>query len=126
MKNKINIMNIGIFFLILTIIFLPAKNIQAAPIMGWSVSNISGYNLPSAPIYFIVFNIMDWLLGLVGAVGIIGFAIAGFLYLTAAGNETQMEKAKKSMLYSIIGVIVALAGLVVLNAAYYMLFATTF
>ncbi len=30
MKNKINIMNIGIFFLILTIIFLPAKNIQAA------------------------------------------------------------------------------------------------
>ena len=46
----------------------------------------------------------------------IGFVIAGILYLTAAGNESQAEKAKNAMTYSIIGVIVALVGYVIIQA----------
>jgi hypothetical protein len=64
---------------------------------------------------------MNWLLGLVGVIGVIGFAIAGILYLTAAGDETRMGTAKKAMTYSIIGVIIALAGLVIINATFHML-----
>ena len=76
-----------------------------------------GTNLPVSNVFDIIANIMFWLLAIVGIVGVIGFAIAGILYLTAAGDEGRIEIAKKAMLYSIIGVIVALAGLVALQFA---------
>ena len=77
----------------------------------------SGTGLPSDSLYRIISNIMYWLLAIVGIVGVIGFAIAGLLYLTAAGDDTRIGKAKNAMLYSILGVIVALAGLVALRFA---------
>lgn len=77
--------------------------------------------LPSGSIFKIIQSIMNWLLALVGIFGVIGFAIAGILYLTAAGDEERIGTAKKAMMYSIIGVIVALVGLVALTAAKSML-----
>lgn len=76
-----------------------------------------GTGLPASNLYEIISNIMYWLLMVVGIVGVIGFAIAGLLYLTAAGDETRIGTAKNAMMYSIIGVIVALAGLVALQFA---------
>jgi len=80
-----------------------------------------GTGLPVGGVMDIITNIMYWLLALVGIVGVIGFVIAGILYLTAAGDETRIGQAKSAMLYSIIGVIVALAGLVALQFAKNML-----
>lgn len=77
----------------------------------------AGTNLPSSSVYSIISNVMYWLLAIVGIVGVIGFAIAGLLYLTAAGDDSKIGTAKNAMLYSIIGVIVALAGLVALSFA---------
>lgn len=76
-----------------------------------------GTNLPTGSIYGIVENVMNWILGLVGILGVIGFAIAGILYLTAAGDDDRIKTAKNAMLYAIIGVVVALVGLVALRAA---------
>ena len=78
-------------------------------------------NLPSGSIFEIINNIMKWLLGLISFIAIIGFVIAGILYLTAAGDEKRIESAKKAMVYSIVGVVVALVGLVILLAAQKML-----
>lgn len=75
-----------------------------------------GTNLPSGGIVQILTNGMNWLLIIVGILGVIGFVISGILYLTAAGDETQIDKAKSAMLYSILGVIVALIGVVVIQA----------
>lgn len=84
-----------------------------------------GTNLPSNSIFNIIKGIMNWLLALVGIFGVIGFAIAGILYLTAAGDEDRINTAKKAMMYAIIGVIVALVGLVALKAAESMLGASS-
>ncbi len=81
----------------------------------------TGTLLPEGTITQIVTGIMNWLLVLVGIFGVIGFAIAGILYLISAGDETKAEKAKNAMLYSIIGVIVAILGMVVIKAAQTML-----
>jgi purine-cytosine permease-like protein len=59
---------------------------------------------------------MNWLLAILGIFGIIGFVISGILYLTAAGNDDQISTAKNAMKYSIIGVIVALLGFVIIQA----------
>ncbi|MFC1623219.1 pilin [Patescibacteria group bacterium] len=77
--------------------------------------------LPRGTITGIVTNIMKWILGLVGVFGIIGFAIAGIWYLTSAGDEDKMNKGKNGMIWSIIGVIVALLGYVIIQAVDAML-----
>lgn len=61
-------------------------------------------------------TVMNWLLGLVGILAVIGFVISGVMYLISAGDAEQVEKAKTVMTYSIIGLVVALVGLIVVNA----------
>jgi len=77
--------------------------------------------LSSAPITDIVKNFMKWILIIVGLMGVIGFAIAGVLYLTSAGDEERIKQAKSAMIYAIVGVVVALLGLVIMNAVYKLL-----
>jgi len=77
--------------------------------------------LPDGSIYDIIMQIMKWLLGLVGFIGIIGFVISGILYFTAAGDDGKMGTAKNAMVYSIIGVVVALMGYVIIQAVDAML-----
>jgi cytochrome bd-type quinol oxidase subunit 2 len=77
--------------------------------------------LPQGSLLGIITSIMNWLLVVVGILGVIGFVIAGILYLTAAGDEGRIDKAKNAMVYSIVGVIVALIGVVVIQAVQGML-----
>lgn len=83
---------------------------------GRGVSNASDTGLAGGSIYTIISQTLAWLLGILGFIAIIGFVISGILYLTAAGNEAQIEKAKNAMTYSIVGVIVALMGWVIVQA----------
>jgi predicted membrane-bound spermidine synthase len=53
----------------------------------------------------------------IGVLGVIGFIIAGVLYLTSAGNDKRIEKAKSAMVSCVIGVLVGLAGFVALRFA---------
>ena len=94
-----------------------ATVLAAAPALAFAQFQApTGTNLPSASITNIVTNIMNWLLMMVGILGVIGFVIAGILYLTAAGDDDMIGRAKKAMVYSIVGVLVALIGLVVIRA----------
>ncbi len=89
----------------------------ALALAQWNLDGTAGQaELPEGTIWDIIGNLMKWLLGLVGFIGIIGFAIAGIWYLTAAGDEERIDRAKRAMLYSIIGVIVALIGFVAIKA----------
>jgi len=72
--------------------------------------------LVNEPIFDTITYFMNWLLGLVGVLGVIAFVISGVLYLTSAGDEKQAEKAKEIMTNAIIGLVVALIGLIVVNA----------
>jgi cytochrome bd-type quinol oxidase subunit 2 len=116
MKNKIKKFAASVAVMMMALPVL----VSAA---GFSVPG--GTNLPTGSITGIITNIMNWLLMLVGIIGVIGFAIAGILYLTAAGDDTAIERAKSAMLYSIIGVIVAIIGVVVIQAVQGMLGGTS-
>lgn len=85
-------------------------------VLSAQLSLPTGTNLPASPITVVILALMQWLLMIVAVIAIIAFVISGILYLTAAGNETQAEKAKNALIYSIIGVIVAMLGMIVLVA----------
>lgn len=60
-------------------------------------------------------NVLDFLLSIVGVLAIIMLVVGGIMYLTAAGNEDQLDSGKKIVKYSIIGIAVALAALVIVS-----------
>ena len=93
----------------------------------------SGYTfpttgLPDAPggIRDILTNLLNWLLGIIGIIAIIAFAISGIQYMVSAGDSDTMETAKRNALYSIIGIIVALSGYIIVKAIYAVLRARSF
>lgn len=82
-----------------------------------TISNSAMSGLGGGSIMLLLQQLMFWLFGILGFLAIIGFLISGILYLTAAGDEDQAGKAKNAMMYSIIGVVVALLGFVIISAA---------
>jgi len=88
---------------------------------GWNMGNYGSYGLPTGTITGIITGILNWILMLFGIIGIIGFIIAGIMYILSAGDEDTMKKAKNAMKWSIIGVVVGLSGVVVLQAVSYAL-----
>lgn len=58
---------------------------------------------------------LNWLLGIGGVVAVIAFTISGIQYLGSAGNDNVIGIAKRNMLYSIVGVVVMLSGLIIIN-----------
>ena len=73
-------------------------------------------NLPSGTVDQIITNFMNWLLMIFSTIAVIAFLISGIQYLISAGDENMMQTAKRNMIYSIVGVLVGLCGLVVLKA----------
>jgi len=67
-------------------------------------------------VFDLITRVMNWLLSILGILGVIAFVISGTQYLVSAGDEKMAETAKHNMTYAIIGLVIALAGLIVVNA----------
>jgi uncharacterized membrane protein YgcG len=74
--------------------------------------------LPNNTVTPVLQNVMNWLLIVVGTVAIIAFVISGIQYLLSAGDQNAIETAKRNMKWSIVGVVVALMGMVILIFIY--------
>lgn len=67
-----------------------------------------------APLRFIILDLLFKALEFLGLAGMVMFVIAGFMFVLSGGSDTAKDRAKKIMLYVIIGLIVILfAGAVV-------------
>jgi hypothetical protein len=99
------------------ILIIASLVILATPLLAMAQFNPlpAGANVPSASSTGITANFMGWILGLVGFIGVLGFAASGILYLIASGDEGMIRHAKKAMKYSIIGVVVSISGLIFLQ-----------
>ncbi len=61
----------------------------------------------------VALKLINFAITLIGVLGVIMFIYAGFLYMIAAGDEAKITKAKNTMTYSIVGLVVAVLGFVV-------------
>ncbi len=119
---KFYLKNIFVGVFLLSLFLLPLAVSQAAADCGPGMSLSGGVCLPTETglsdmsIRDLLQKFMYWLLLIVGMIAIIAFVIAGIQYLASAGDEKLAEKGKQNMLNAIIGIIVALSGLVVINA----------
>jgi hypothetical protein len=63
----------------------------------------------------IALNVLNFLLGIVGIIAIIMLVLAGMMYLTSAGSESRIETAKKMTTWSVVGIAIALAALIIVR-----------
>lgn len=86
---------------------------EIASVLGW---NATDAQLASAmTLSQIGLKVLNFLLGIVGVLAIIMMVVGGVMYVTSAGDEKRAGSAKKMILYSIIGITVSLASLVVVK-----------
>lgn len=60
-----------------------------------------------------IFNNLVW--PILGVIAVFAIIYGGYLYMTAAGNPEQVDKAKKVLFYAIIGIVVVLLTVAILQ-----------
>lgn len=63
----------------------------------------------------IAFNTLNFLLSIVGILALIMLVVGGIMYLTSAGDEEKITKGKNIFKWSVIGIIIAMASLVIVS-----------
>lgn len=58
----------------------------------------------------VVGGITNWILGVTAGIVILFLIIGGIYYITAAGDQKQIEEAKKIITYAVIGLVVILVS----------------
>lgn len=86
---------------------------QAEILNGAGLGALTGTGLPTTAPGVLIGQIISWLLGLIGVILIALIVYGGVLYMTAAGNEEQADKAKKILTYSVVGVAIVVVAWIV-------------
>ncbi|MEK7496818.1 MAG: Ig-like domain-containing protein, partial [Patescibacteria group bacterium] len=79
----------------------------------WAQDGLNGLenfdvNLGRKPLVEIVANIINIFLGVLGVIAVVIIMYGGYLWMTAKGNEEQLEKAKKLLIDGAIGLAIIL------------------
>lgn len=69
----------------------------------------------ATPVEDIIMNVLNFLLSIVGVISIIMMVVGGLMYLFSGGSENKIETGKKIVVFSIIGLTVALASLILVR-----------
>lgn len=86
-----------------------ALPMTALAVTAFSIENVGGsIGLGTADLKGTVINIINWVLGILALLAVIFVIYGGFTWLTAAGNEEKIEKAKKIIGAAVVGLIVIL------------------
>ncbi len=64
----------------------------------------------------LITSVTNWVLGITGAIAVLFIIYGGFRYITASGNQTQMEQAKNILIKAIIGLVIVLVAYVIVTA----------
>ena len=63
----------------------------------------------------IVLTILNFFLAFLGLVAVIMVIYGGVLYVTSAGNEENVGKAKKILMYAVVGIVIILLSFALIN-----------
>lgn len=72
--------------------------------------------IPSDNLVAVILGWVKFALALVGTIAFVAFIWAGFLYITAFGNEENAEKGKKILIWTAIGIIIIIVSYALTSA----------
>lgn len=111
-KTAITAALIGLAIGILAPTFLK----EIATVLGWNATAPLPSEVSSAKsVADILLSVLSFLLGIVGILAIIMLVAGGIMFLGAAGDMNRIGTAKKIVTFALIGILVALASLVIVR-----------
>ena len=118
LKSKVFV-NLSLFVLA----FFTAYFVQFAPEAlavtlidgGDSPTGITGATQGEFRIRQLILTFTDFFLGFLGLLAVLMVIYGGFLYLTAAGDDSKVENGKKIIMYSIVGIVIILISFALIH-----------
>jgi len=93
--------------LALFLLLLPTA--ASATVTSYSIEDFgSSVGLGTADLLDTAINVIQWVLGILALVAVVMIIYGGILWMTAAGNEEKIAKAKKVISAAVIGLIIVL------------------
>jgi len=113
--NKIKLAVISLVAIMGIVTFVPSYNALAAPAgeIGDGVKEIGGDD--SADLGTNIQTIVNILLFILGAIAVVMIIIGGIKYTTSNGDSAAVTSAKNTILYSVVGLIVAILAYAIVN-----------
>ena len=104
----------AILTIVLSLFVLPVV-VSAAPTdfnggSNYGLDQAASWGLGTNTMQDSIKNVINILLGLLGVIAVLIILYGGFMWMTAAGNEDKVEKAKKLIISGIIGIIIILSA----------------
>lgn len=99
----------AIWFLSASIFILPFS-VWAGPVINLPNPLCAAGGSCVNDIPTLITKVTQYVLTFIGALAVLVLVWAGILFLTSAGNEGQVGKARKALLWAVIGLAIALAG----------------
>ncbi len=107
---------LGVFAMVFAL-WAPNAHAQAQDLGAQGVTDVAtaaGVNV-STDLPTIIGNILNVVFAIMGVLLLIYFIYAGYLWMTAGGNQEQVEKAKNYMKNAVIGLVIALSSFAISN-----------
>ncbi|MCX7779210.1 MAG: hypothetical protein N2259_03155 [Patescibacteria group bacterium] len=98
-----------ILFTLSTLTLLALPGVTFAQVNEW-LNNMALQNIlpTNVDLPGLVFSIIRYILGFLGVVAVVVIIIGGFMWMTAAGNEEKVAKAKKVLVQGLIGLVIVM------------------
>lgn len=95
---------------VLLLIFTALGGVASAQLIseGDVPSSIAGATGGEGSFRSLILNVVNFFLLFLGLIAVIMIIYGGVTYVTAAGNQESIDKAKKIIMYAIVGIIIVL------------------
>lgn len=107
------ILKISILLLFLSLFFLPlfiqAQEAQEEIVIEPPIAP----EIAKAPPAVIIGRVVQWIMGIVGALAVVMIVIGGLQYIFSGGIERQVQQAKSVITWSIVGLVIAVFAYVI-------------
>lgn len=89
---------------------IPAKLAQ------FDIPPAGGTNLPvETNLTDIILTVVNYLLSIAGLLAVLFIIIGGFRFMTAGGNEEASDKAKKTIINALVGIVVVILSFAIVR-----------
>ena len=109
----------GLFTAPVMAVSCPANTLRAkegAPtIAQCNLPNDKDATQPTGGLWNTVKTIIDWVLAVLGIVAVVMVIVGGINYMTSQGDSAKVKKGRDTILYGIIGLIIALLAFAIVN-----------
>lgn len=122
MKKYLKIIAIAVFSILGTTTIISPPTLAAdADVCSTnvpdSVKEAAGCNSNTDSLQSAITNILSAIIGVAGLVSVAYIIVGGIQYMTSSGDSSKTEKAKKTILYALIGLVVCALSFAIVNFA---------